>query len=146
MENSLLLSNKSAFPLVKHLWCFLKAHLAVFDRTFRGMKSHCMVTFSTSDLTPCGFFFNLGHLNTLIFKHRPNRPKTINELEVAIHQEFSAIKVEMMRQVMQNFTNHLQMSITNKRWRKKKKKIWSIHIQNQFKNFISSTFRLSNII
>jgi hypothetical protein len=58
-------------------------------------------------VNPCDYFL-WGYLKAEVFKHRP---RTIEELKEAIRQEISAIPLDMLAKVMENFRERLHMSV-----------------------------------
>ncbi|KAF0711882.1 DUF4817 domain-containing protein [Aphis craccivora] len=61
----------------------------------------------SSDLNPCDYFL-WRYLKAEVFKHRP---RTIEELKEAIRQEISAIPLDMLAKVMENFRERLHMCV-----------------------------------
>lgn len=59
------------------------------------------------DLSPCDYFL-WGYLKAEVFKHRP---RTIQELKEAIREEISAIPLDMLTKVMENFRERLHMCV-----------------------------------
>ncbi|XP_025200175.1 uncharacterized protein LOC112598060 [Melanaphis sacchari] len=59
------------------------------------------------DLSSCDYF-SWGYLKAEVFKHRP---RTIEELKEAIRQETSAIPLNMLAKVMENFRERLHMCV-----------------------------------
>ena len=59
------------------------------------------------DLAPCDFFL-WGYLKDRVFRRKP---RTLHDLKAAIREEIEAIPQDMLRRVMRNFRERLQMCI-----------------------------------
>ena len=62
------------------------------------------------DLAPCDFFL-WGYLKERVYR---DRPKTIQELKIAIDREIKLIPQEMTKNVMKSFKNRLQQCVDSK--------------------------------
>ncbi|CAI6345148.1 unnamed protein product [Macrosiphum euphorbiae] len=85
--------------------------IAVLQKMFPGrlisLRENITWPPRSPDLSPCDYFL-WGYLKAEVFKHRP---RTIEELKVAIRQEISAIPLDMLARVMDNFRERLYMCV-----------------------------------